>query len=334
MKLSEQFAHQLQPEYVRKRPGMYVGSSSSVGVYNLIFGLTEELFSDNSYNEHYIKIKLSDNNVLLFECDHCIDTEDNFSFLVARALSSEFEYTYLNECIVYNKGELISRTPKIITNGNDTNRIVFSPDKEIFTYENIDYYRVFNQLKELAQLNSNVTFSLSNDSNKNILNYDCGLDAMLTESINNSYLQDKQPLNISFTKDSVNIYVSMIFGFGADVTLSFVNNIKTYDGGTHVQGLISGVFNTFKRYVIKHHGDDIQIRQKDVIGGLNFVLSVRLENPSFEGSTKRKLANKEIKSIINDGIIENLTSILETDQSFIDDSKVIQKAEIRKILSQ
>ena len=189
---------------------------------------------------------------------------------------------------------------------------------------------IFIRLKELAQLNENVKFIFADNENKNVLQFSNGLEMILMENIYHFGLRNRKPLNINFVQDDIEVSISMMYGFAPDVNLSYVNNLKTFDGGTHVQGLYDGIFCAFKKYIKNHIDKSLKITKKDIIRKLNFVISVSMKDPQFAGATKRELTNGNVELAIKNGIVKNLYKILQSNQSFLDDSRVVIWAERRK----
>jgi len=288
-----------------------------------------------------MEIHLSTCGTFCATCDSAISEDVCFELDIIKALSCDFN----------------------LNSGSDSFSLIYRPDKKIFSYEAIEYYRIFKRLKELAQLNNNIKFLLSNDESKNIIHFQHGIKAMLMEDIYDLGLTSGyKPLDIYFEKDNIEVSASMIYAYAADVALSFVSNNRTQDGGTHVKGMIDGIYHAFQEHIknasidpkkVKNHplfflreevlGEEyafnrnLKISKKDVIKGLNFVISVKINRQSknqmnyfaFSGSTRRELINKDVYTIIKKGVSKSLKAILDLDQSFFYNSRVVQKAEIR-----
>lgn len=291
---------------IRQRPGMYVGSTGQTGVCNLLFGLVEEFISASSKANISITITLSDDNSLVFTCDQMIDTESSKAIVIAKALSDIFELSYANE------------QRNII-------KILFRPDKSIFAYNKINYYRLFNRIKELSQLNDNVRFLISDSSNKNLIQYHNGLNTLLYENMYDYFLEDFQPINIFFMESDVEVSLSMLLGYPADATLSYVNNSKTHGGGSHVEGLYDGIYSSFKKHLKTLEGGNIKLSKKNLIDDLNFVISVKTKYPFYGESTKRTLSDENVGAAVKKGVEKSLGAILKSDHSFFDASSILQR---------
>jgi len=298
---------QFDTEGIRKRPAMFVGCTGQTGVYNLIFMLAEEFIHDADKSNVFMDITINDDNSLVFICDRPIDTDTNYNLAVLRALSDIFELSFTNE-------------------DHSSVRVLFRPDKEVFSYEGIDYYRLYNRFKELSQLNENVRFLLTDSVNRNLIQYQNGLNEILYENMPCYYLQNSYPTNISFSEDNVEVSLSMVMGYPADATISYVNNSKVYGGGSHIQGLYDGVYYAFKKY-IKRFGDEIsKVSKKEMINDLNFVISIRVENPRHEGSWKRALSDDRVRLAVRNGIVKYLEKLLESDQQVFNSSSAVRRA--------
>lgn len=299
---------------IRHRPGMYVGSLEIEGVYHLIFDLIETAMQSNDQLDVLIKISLLENDVISFECDNV----DNFVHAwginwldVVKVLSDIYDLNVRGESCTYFKGELLSQQYDTDTHSSKM-KLLFRPDKELFSYEKIVYLDVFSRLKELAQLNSYVTFHLANHENKNIIHFEFGLEAMLKE---NSW-SCPEPLSIHFIEDGIEVFVSMTCSnFESDVQLSYVNNLRTYDG----------IFSVFKKYIENNIYKDIMITKDDAIKGVNFVIHVKLDSPQFMGAVKRKLGNPEVRIAVKNGMMQNVYPMLESEEQFKNHIKYITR---------
>ncbi|MCL2828672.1 MAG: hypothetical protein FWD99_08060 [Oscillospiraceae bacterium] len=329
---------------IRSLPGIYVGSISIVGVYTLIFSLIEDIMQRSNKENVVIKLNLLESDTCVLECeafdcdDWLSDTEEydeaSLWTKVVKALSDTCEVHINNEIYTYNKGAFVFRTQSATDCSSDKVKIIFRLDKELFSYEKIEYYMLLRRMKELAQLNGHVTFQLSDEKNKNILHFSHGLEAMLKENGDCSFLTDDyyNPINLHFMEEDIEVSVFMTYGFEADVTLGYVNNIRTYDGGNHVQGLYDGIFAAFEKYMKSHMDENMVIMEKQVAKRLNFVLHVKMEHPPFQGAVKRGLDGETLRLAVKNGVVKNLYAILEADQSFLEDSRAICETELREIV--
>ncbi len=329
MKLNEEDLKYFITEKIRLRPGMYVGSTSSYGVLNLIFYMIEDFIEEQS--SLILKFQIHENNIFEISSSRPFEIKFSYGILIAQALSSFFEVTLYNNTLRYEKGILISEKE----GSSDSEyplHILFEPDKSIFNYKLIEYHQIYHRCKELAQLNNNVTFILNDKENKNTIHYDNGILEILKENIYDFYLNWRGTVSMNFDISGIQISAAIFYYFESDCALSFVNNHRTFEGGTHVQGSIDGIFDAFKIYIRKHNDNLVKIERRDVVEGLNYVISIKIRNPSFAGATKRQLTNVEIKSILKKAVSEKLLEILEKDTSFFEESRVLEKVRFRETM--
>jgi len=196
--------------------------------------------------------------------------------------------------------------------------ITFKPDPEIFT-ETVEFkYEIIqNRLRELAFLNRDVKILLHDERTgaEDEFHYKGGIVSFVDYLNRNRSPVHLQPIFLDGEKDQVQVEVSFQYFNGYSERLfSFVNNIHTKEGGTHVAGFRAALTKCINRYA----SDDIvpkNLREKlggdDVREGLTCIVSVRVPNPQFEGQTKTKLGNSEVKSIVESICTEKLTLYLE-----------------------
>ena len=210
-------------------------------------------------------------------------------------------------------------------------RITFLPDPEIFSETHVfDYELVKNRLRELAFLNKNIRIYLKDERSG-------AEDKFHAEGGINSYVEylnrkrtpfTPEPIHVEGEKDGVHVEISLQYIDGYSERLySFVNNINTREGGSHVSGFRSALTKCINRYA----SDDIipkNLREKmggdDVREGLTCVISVHVPNPQFEGQTKTKLGNSEVKWIVDSICVEKLTLFLEQNPQIA--RKILTKA--------
>jgi len=210
-------------------------------------------------------------------------------------------------------------------------RITFLPDPDIFSEINVfDYELVKNRLRELAFLNKNIRIYLKDERSgaEDKFHAEGGLNSYV------EYLNRKrtpftpEPIHIEGDKDGVHVEICLQYIDGYSERLySFVNNINTREGGSHVSGFRSALTKCINRYA----SDDIipkNLREKmggdDVREGLTCVISVHVPNPQFEGQTKTKLGNSEVKWIVDSICVDKLTLFLEQNPQIA--RKILTKA--------
>jgi len=353
-------------EAVRKRPGMYIGSTAKSGLNHLIFEVV-----DNSVDEamagHCTEISVSiepDNIVKVIDNGRGIpiDThkEKNLPAVevvmttlhaggkfegkgykisgglhgvgvsVVTALSEwltvEVQRDHKKYTQTYHRG-----TPeKLIGDfeafeGPTGTTITFKPDGQIF--EEVEFTSEFidHRLKELAYLNTGLRIKFKDTRYDVVVEKDYYFEGGIksyVESLNaNKTPLFELPMYIKKTRDDYEIEVSLQYvqDYYDEHIVSFANNIRTKEGGTHVSGFRSAmtrVMNTFARKYDLIKDKKSNLAGTDLQEGLTAVISVKLPNPQFEGQTKTKLGNSDIKGIVDSMVDEGLTDFVETNPKF------------------
>ncbi len=347
-------------EAVRKRPGMYIGSTSSKGLHHLVYEIV-----DNSVDEAlagyctdiYVQLN-GDNSVTVIDNGRGIPTGINaksgltgvevvFTILhaggkfggggykvsgglhgvgasVVNALSEWLEVKVYQDGKIYEqryeRGHVIYPL-KVIgecspeKTGTEVN---FLPDKEIFEETVFDYNILKQRLREMAFLTKNLRITLKDDreeKREKTFHYEGGIKEYVNYlNKGNTALYD----NIIYcegTRDNVYVEVAFQHNDGyADNVYGFVNNITTPEGGTHVTGFRNAMTKTFNDYarankILKEK--DQNLSGEDIREGLTAIISIKLENPQFEGQTKQKLGNSEARGAVEGIVSEQLTYFLE-----------------------
>jgi len=228
---------------------------------------------------------------------------------------------------------------KIISSKGDSTTgttITFLPDREIFTENEYSFDILSRRLRELAFLNKGIKIEIYDKRPKNekfhIFQFDGGIISFI-QHLNESRIPlHKKPIYIEAVRDSVAVEVAMEYNDGyAENIFSFANNINTHEGGMHLIGFktaLTRVMNDF----LKRTGSDKKARVTSLTGddtreGLTCVISIKLPDPQFEGQTKTKLGNSEIKGIVEQLFNEGLTAFFE------DNPKVVQKILDKSVLA-
>ena len=211
--------------------------------------------------------------------------------------------------------------------------VKFTPDKEIFKeITDFDYEILSKRMRELSFLNKGITISISDNRRKdkdgNIISETFHSKEGLSELI--KYLDEsREPIINSIIKmegekNGIPVEVAMIYNSSFTENLhSYVNNINTHEGGTHLSGFRRGLTNTLKKYADSSGLTDklkFDISGDDFREGLTAVISVKVAEPQFEGQTKTKLGNREVSSAVSQSVSQMLENYLEENP---DDSKII-----------
>ena len=363
-------------EAVRKRPGMYIGTTSERGLHHLVWEIV-----DNSVDEALagycdkIEVKiLPDNIIEVVDNGRGIPTDihpkygksaleivltvlhaggkfenDNYKVSgglhgvgvsVVNALSEWLEVEVRKAGVVhyqkYHRGKP-EEDVKIIgsCDENEHGTIVrFKADAEIFETLIYNYFTLSNRLKELAYLNKGLTITLSDlrkdEKKEETYKFDGGILDFLNEIVKEDTTIIEKPFYISSEQDNVGVDVTFTYTTSQnEVIYSFVNNINTHEGGTHVQGFrtaLTKVINDVGKAQGLLKDKDGKLMGNDIREGVVGIVSTKIPQPQFEGQTKGKLGNSEVSGIVNT-IVSNSLKI------FLEDNPNITKIIIEKILN-
>ncbi|MEW6108637.1 MAG: DNA topoisomerase (ATP-hydrolyzing) subunit B [Nitrospirota bacterium] len=215
------------------------------------------------------------------------------------------------------------------TKGRGT-KVTFKPDPEIFETTDFSYDVLSQRLRELAFLNRGLKITILDEraDKKNDFIYKGGIVSFVEHMNQNKTPLHPKPIYISGEKDDIFAEVALQYNDGYSETIyTFANNINTREGGTHLIGFKSALTRTANSYasssnIIKNGKDSIS--GEDIREGLTAVISVKLPNPQFEGQTKMKLGNSEVKGIVESIVNDTLSTYFEENPSIA--RKVIEKA--------
>ena len=346
-------------EAVRKRPGMYIGSTASRGLHHLVYEVV-----DNSVDEALAgycdaidviihpddSVTVKDNGrgipvdlhptekipgvELALTVLHAGGKFDKSSYKVSgglhgvgvsvvNALSERLEVVVDRDGnrhhMAFVRGETVkklSQTGKVKGTGTT---VRFKPDTQIFTETRFDFDILDGRLRELAFLNKGLTISLTDERQTPPHRvehcYKGGLVEFVAFLNQNKKTLHPKPVLIETFKDEVDIQLALQYDAGyTENTLTFVNNINTHEGGTHLTGLKSALTRTINEYAKKAgllKKADFTLSGEDVREGLTCVLSIKVKEPQFEGQTKTKLGNSEVEGIVKSIVNEHLFTYLE-----------------------
>lgn len=346
-------------EAVRKRPGMYIGSTSSAGLHHLVYEIV-----DNSIDETLagrcdtIKVYLNkDNSVTVVDNGAGIPVGINAKLgiptvevvhtvlhaggkfgtggykvsgglhgvgaSVVNALSEylEVEVSRDNKLYYqrYERGKTVTELiEKGVTEHSGT-KTTFLPDKDIFEEVIFDYRTLLTRLREMAFLNKGVTIILSDLRGEEVVNdvmyYEGGIKSYVEYLNRKETVLMPEPIYFEGIKDNSVVEVAMQYNNTyVENIYSYANNINTHEGGTHLTGFktaITKVINDYARRTNQLKENDKNFSGEDVREGLTAIVSVKLENPQFEGQTKEKLGNSEVRGIVESLINEKLNEYLD-----------------------
>lgn len=201
--------------------------------------------------------------------------------------------------------------------------IIFHPDASIFTETVYDYETLANRLRDLAYLNAGITLTLTDfrdkDENGNPrsdrFHSENGLEDFVRYIDQGKEHLIEDIIHISTERNGVPVEVAMTYNLSFNENIfSYVNNINTIEGGTHLTGFRRGLTTTLKKYADDNHLLDklkIELSKEDFRDGLTAVVSVKVAEPQFEGQTKTKLGNNEVSGVVQSAVSEALRYYLE-----------------------
>ena len=352
-------------EAVRKRPGMYIGSTSARGLHHLVYEIV-----DNSVDEAlagycdtiYVTIN-KENSITVVDNGRGIPVGINhkaglpavevvFTILhaggkfggggykvsgglhgvgasVVNALSEWLEVEICSEGKVYKqryeRGKAIYKL-KVVGECDPEKtgtKVTFLPDKEIFEETVFDFDVLKQRLREMAFLTKGLKIILKDDreeeAKEKTFHYEGGIKEFVTYLNKSKTPLYEQIIYCEGEKDNVYVEVAMQHNDSySDNTYGFVNNITTPEGGTHVVGFRNALTKTFNDYARKNKllkDSEPNLSGEDIREGLTAIISVKLEEPQFEGQTKQKLGNSEARGAVDNIVSTQLEIFLEQNPS-------------------
>jgi len=248
---------------------------------------------------------------------------------VTNALSKELSVEVKRDGKIYQQ-KYIQGKPvtelKVVGDSDDKGtKITFLPDPEIFSETEFHFETLSSRLRELAFLNKGLHITLFDErtNKKQEFQYEGGIVSFV-EFLN----KNKNPLHktIYFEKEKngIKLEIAMQYNIGYQENIfTFANNINTIEGGSHLVGFKTALTRTMNNYAEKLKFNDVKLSSDDVREGLTAVISVKVQEPQFEGQTKTKLGNSEVKGIVESIVNENLGIFLEENPNIA--KQIIQK---------
>ena len=347
-------------EAVRKRPGMYIGSTSSRGLHHLVYEIVDNSVDEAlaGYCDHIQVFINPDNSITVIDNGRGIPVGINhkaglpavevvFTVLhaggkfggggykvsgglhgvgasVVNALSEWLEVEIANEGKIYKqryeRGKVcyklrVDRDCEPEMRGT---KVTFLPDKEIFEETVFDYNTLKQRFREMAFLTKGLKIHLRDlreeEIHEHIFHYEGGIKEFVTYLNKSKTALYEQIIYCEGMKDNVAVEVAMQHNDSYnETTYGFVNNITTPEGGTHIAGFRSALTKVFNDYGKKNKllKENEQLSGEDIREGLTAIVSVKIEDPQFEGQTKQKLGNSEARAAVEGVMSEQLTYYLE-----------------------
>ncbi len=349
-------------EAVRKRPGMYIGTTSSRGLHHLVYEIV-----DNAIDEALAGFCTHID--VIIEPGDCITVKDNgrgiptgihpkmgistlevvFTVLhaggkfggggykvsgglhgvgasVVNALSEWLNVQVFNEGqvheLAFRRGTAVK--PMRVTGESDKTGsiITFKPDPEIFEETAFDFDTLYTRLREQAFLNAGLHITLTDrrtpDKRVEVMHYEGGIRQFVEYINRNKTAVHEEVIYLLSRREGSEAEVAFQYNDGYnELLLSFANNINTGEGGMHEMGFKLALTRVINDYAHKYKflKEDEKLSGEDVREGLSCVLSVKLEEPQFEGQTKSKLGNSFMRTMVDNMVSDKLTSFLEENPS-------------------
>lgn len=219
---------------------------------------------------------------------------------------------------------------KVVGEATETGTIVqFKPDKEVFELVEFDADLIAHRLRDMAFLNKGIKINLKDErvNKEQIFQYEGGIVSFVQYLNKNKNLLHPDPIYIKAERNGTSVEIAMQYNDGyLENTLPFANNINTVEGGTHLVGFRAALTRTINDYARRHgylKNEGFVLTGEDVREGLTSVISVKLMEPQFEGQTKAKLGNSEVKGIVESIVNEKLGEYLEEHPAVA--QKIIEK---------
>lgn len=229
----------------------------------------------------------------------------------------------------YERGKPVTELKETGRTKRSGTKIRFKPDQEIFEIAEFNYDTLAHRIRELAFLNNGLKIKLADerDGREQEFYYKGGITAFVDELNKNKSPLHPKPIFVSGTKDDIIVEVALQYHDGYTETIfSYANNINNVEGGTHLTGFKGALTRTINKYAEDHgllKNAKIGLTGEDTREGITAVISVKLPNPKFEGQTKTKLGNTEVKGIVETLLNEKLATFFEENPSVA--RKIIEK---------
>ena len=367
-------------EAVRKRPGMYIGSTSSRGLHHLVYEIVDNSVDEAlaGYCDHIQVFINPDNSITVIDNGRGIPVGINhkaglpavevvFTVLhaggkfggggykvsgglhgvgasVVNALSDWLEVEICHEGKVYRqryeKGHVVYKL-KVVDECDPEKtgtKVTFLPDETIFEDTVFDYDTLKQRFREMAFLTKGLRISLTDlrdeEPKERVFHYEGGIKEFVQYLNRSKTPLYEQIIYCEGTKDNVEVEVAMQHNDSyTDNTYGFVNNITTPEGGTHVVGFRNAITKTFNDYARKNKllkDSEPNLSGEDIREGLTAIISVKIEDPQFEGQTKQKLGNSEARGAVDSIVSSQLQIFLEQTpaigKSIVEKSVMAQRA--------
>lgn len=357
-------------EAVRKRPGMYIGSTSSRGLHHLVYEIVDNSIDEAlaGYGNRIDVIIHQDNSITVIDEGRGIPVEPHpkmkipavevvmttlhaggkfgghgykvsgglhgVGMSVVNALSEWLEVEVSRENKIFQqrfeRGKTASKL-KVIGNSKKTGtKISFRPDAEIFDEIIFDFNILIQRLRELSFLNKGLKITLTDerDNNSAVFLHNGGIIDFVKYINKNKDAINPKVIFFESEKERVQVEVALQYtDTYSENIFSYANNIHTHEGGTHESGFKSALTRVLNDYARRQNllkENDSNLTGEDIREGLTAVISVKVPEPQFEGQTKTKLGNSEVRGIVESIVNDQLSTFLEENPAV--GKKLIEKA--------
>lgn len=358
-------------EAVRKRPGMYIGSTSSRGLHHLVWEVVDNSIDEAlaGYCDKIVVIIHKDNSVTVIDNGRGIPVEEQpklkrpavevvltvlhaggkfggdgykvsgglhgVGVSVVNALSESLIVKVKRDSKVYQQ-EYHRGVPqydlKVVGESTENGtEITFKPDPEIFTETLVYEYEILqSRIRELAFLNKGIHIELTDErtDTTHSFMYEGGIISFVQYLNRNREALHEMPIYVEGSRDNIQVEIALQYNDSYTENIySFANNIHTHEGGTHESGFKSAltrIINEYARRMNAVKDSDANLSGDDVREGLTTIISVKIPEPQFEGQTKTKLGNSEVRGIVESLFAEKFTDFLNENPSVA--KKVLEKS--------
>lgn len=348
---------------VRKRPGMYIGTTGPRGLHHLVYEVV-----DNSVDEalagycKHINVTIQKDDSIVVEDDGRgmpVDLHPKLKIpavevihtvlhaggkfggggykvsgglhgvgaSVVNALSENMEVEIKRNGKIYrqtySRGKTTSKLTEIGTSTKTGSKTMFKPDPDIFEELEFNYSTLEHRLREMAFLNKGIKIKLKDEreerEKEEIFHYEGGIKEFVRHQNKNKEVIHQDVFYFDHVRDEYEVEIAMQYTDRYnELIFSYANNINTIEGGMHMIGFKSALTRVFNDYAKKNNyikPNEEGLAGEDVREGLTAIISVKLTNPQFEGQTKAKLGNSEMRGIVETTTNERLTAFLEENPS-------------------
>ena len=360
-------------EAVRKRPGMYIGSTSSSGLHHLVYEIVDNAIDEAlaGYCDHITVeilegdvIRVTDNGrgvpvdiqaqtgrpalEVVYTVLHAGGKFGGGGYKVSgglhgvggsvvNALSQWMEVRVHKNGQIYevkfSRGNMTQEMTVVGTTGKTGTEVVFKPDPEMFEDTVYDYETLHRRMREQAFLNAGVRILMADrrpgQEAEESMHYEGGIREFVTFINQNKSPLHEQVIYMAGAKDDSMAEIAMQYCEDSynEIIVSFANNVHTPEGGMHEEGLKRALTNVLNAYGKKAKllKDEEKVSGEDCREGLTCVISVKLTEAQFEGQTKAKLGNSEMRTLVNNVVSDKL-------EQFLEENPAVGKAILEKAL--